>query len=205
MYFLNLSFFNTIRGPQILCFIPDSLEEEKAQQIANLLNISELIKQKFFVYETSAQFKTVNYYFEIPSEWARGKKEMLLISLILIDEPVEQIHVFEDLLHRIGTKIAEIEDAYKGFYMYDTGKDDYDTIEEINTKICKVVESFLEETKVTVEKSHKASLELVMKTDEKKKIGSYVVDANFFDFLYRIEKNESIKLLSGIIGNKYGE
>jgi len=191
MFFLNLSFFNTIRGPQILCYFPDSLEEEKAQQIANLLNISELIKQKFFVYETSSKFKTVNYYFEVPSEWARGKKEMLLISVILTDEQIEQIHMFEDLLKKISTSIAEIENAYKGFYMYDASNEDYEEIERVNELICTKVGSFLEETKETLKKAQEISLDRVMETFEKKKVGSYIVDANFFDFLYQIEKNES--------------
>jgi hypothetical protein len=160
MFFLNLNFFNTIRGPQILCFFPDSLEEEKAQQIANLLNISELIKQKFFVYETSPQFKTVNYYFEVPSEWARGKKEMLLLSIILIDEAIEQIHVFEELLKKIASSIAEVENAYKGFYMYDASNEDYDEIERTNEILCRKIESFFEETKETLKKAQEISLDL---------------------------------------------
>ncbi len=190
MFFLNLNFFNTIRGPQILCYYPDSLDEEKAQQIANLLNISELLKQKFFVYETSPQFKTVNYYFEIPSEWARGKKEMLLISMILIDEPIEQIHVFEGLLKKIATSIEKIKDAYKGFYMYNASKGDYEENEEIYEMICQKVETFLEETEETLKLSQQTSLDRVMETTEEKKIGSYIVDSNFFDFLFQIEKTE---------------
>ncbi len=203
MFYINLNFFNTIRGPQILCYYPSSLEEERAQQIANLLNISELIKQKFFVYETSPQFKTVNYYFEIPSEWARGKKEMLLLSLILIDEPLEQIHVFEDLLKKIETKIGSIKNAYKGFYLYDVGHDAYNEIEEINNHICQIIESFIPETKETIEKSKIASLSLVMERDVEKKIGSYIIDSNFFDFLFQIEKNDRpFVYLSEVV--KYG-
>ncbi|NVM52163.1 MAG: tetratricopeptide repeat protein [Candidatus Helarchaeota archaeon] len=190
MYFLNLNFFNTIRGPQILCHFPDSLGVEKAQQIANLLNISELIKQKFFVYETSPHFKTVNYYFEISSEWARGKKEMLLLSLILINEPIEQIHVFEELLKRISASVAGVKDAYKGFYLYDVGKEDYDEIEEINEIICKKIESFLDDTKETLKIAQETLLDRVMETPEERKIGSYIVDSNFFDFLFQIERNE---------------
>ena len=191
MFFLNLSFFNTIRGPQILCYFPDSLEEEKAQQIANLLNISELIKQKFFVYETSPQFKTVNYYFEVPSEWARGKKEMILLSIILTDEAIEQIHVFEELLKRIASSIGDIGNGYKGFYMYDASNEDYDEIKRVNEIICSKIASYFEETKETLKKAQEISLDRVMETFEKKKLGSYVVDTNFFDFLYEIEKNES--------------
>ncbi|NVM31307.1 MAG: tetratricopeptide repeat protein [Candidatus Helarchaeota archaeon] len=190
MLFLNLNFFNTIRGPQILCYFPDNIDEDQAQQIANLLNISELIKQKFFVYETSPQFKTVNYYFEIPSEWARGKKEMLLISMILIDEPIQQIHVFEDLLKKIATTVEKVEDAYKGFYMYDSSKDDFDEIERIYEIICEKIESFLEETKETLKKAQEISLDRVMEAVEERQLGSYIVDSNFFDFLFQIEKND---------------
>ncbi|MHA1264603.1 MAG: tetratricopeptide repeat protein [Candidatus Helarchaeota archaeon] len=203
MFFLNLSFFNTITGPQVLCFYPNTLEEEKAQQIANLLNISELIKQKFFVYETSPQFKTVNYYFEIPSKWARGKKEMLLISLILIDESVEQTHLFENLLKKIAERIEKIEDAYKGFYLYDSSKDDFDAIEEVNDKICETIESFLKETKETLKLAQQTSLDRIIEAPDAKKIGSYIIDSNFFDFLYQIEKNKRpFTYLNEII--KYG-
>ncbi|HUY00302.1 MAG TPA: hypothetical protein VMV49_12145 [Candidatus Deferrimicrobium sp.] len=191
MFFLNLSFFNTIRGPQILCYFPESLEEENAQQIANLLNISELIKQKFFVYETSPEFKTVNYYFEIPSEWARGKKEMLLISVILIKESVEQTHVFENLLEGIAAKIAEVKDAYKAFYMYDTTNEQYDIIEKLNEFICKIIASSVEDTKETLKRAQEISIDRIMETFEKKRLGSYVIDSNLFDFLFQIEKNES--------------
>lgn len=190
MFFLNLSFFNTITGPQVLCFFPDSLAEENAQQIANLLNISELLKQKFFVYETSPQFKTVNYYFEIPSAWARGKKEMLLISLILINESIEQIHVFEALLITIASSIEQIQDAYKGFYVYDSSKADFETIEEISEKISETIGSFLKETEETLRIAQQASLDRVIEAPEQRKIGSYIVDANFFDFLFQIEKND---------------
>jgi len=112
-----LNFFNTIRGPQILCYYPDTLEENLAQQIANLLNISELLKQKFFVYETSPQFKTVNYYFEIPSEWARGKKEFAMLSLIMkIEYKSEDLYTF---LVDSSYKILKTENVYKAFYKFD--------------------------------------------------------------------------------------
>ncbi|MHA1275766.1 MAG: hypothetical protein ACTSQ8_01130, partial [Candidatus Helarchaeota archaeon] len=109
----------------------------------------------------------------------------------------------EDLLKKIAEKIATISNAYKGFYLYDSSKDDYETIETKYAAICKVVESFLTETEQTLIEAQKKSLDQVMQTDVEVPIGTYIVDSNFFDFLYEIEKNDRpFTYLNEII--KYG-
>ncbi|TFF88451.1 MAG: hypothetical protein EU549_02980 [Promethearchaeota archaeon] len=192
MLYLNLSYFNTIKGPQVFCTVPEGLEKSKAQDIANLLNISELIKQKFFVYDIS-DFKTVNHYFEVSSEWARGKKEMLILSIIAIDESVELDQDIEKTLEKIVDKIKSINNAYMGFYAYDWGKaEDYDDVDENNEKIKDIIaDSYKLIENVIIESREKKAGE-VIKSIEPKDLGTYIMDSNFFENLYRIERNKSV-------------
>lgn len=58
--------------------------------------------------------KIVNFHFEIPSEWARGKKEFAMLSLIMKKE-----YKSEDLYAFIvdsSYKILKTENVYKAFY-----------------------------------------------------------------------------------------
>ncbi|MHA1270450.1 MAG: hypothetical protein ACTSPY_11725 [Candidatus Helarchaeota archaeon] len=192
MIYLNLSYFNTIKGPQVMCTYPEGLDEEKALDIANLLNISELIKQKFFIYDI-ADFKTINHYFEIPSEWARGKKEMLLLSIIIIGEPIESDQEIEKIMEKIASKITEIDNAYMGFYTYDWEKaEDYDEVDENSNKIKKIVEGSLELVKKTIKEAKEKAIKRVLRSFEPEELGTYIMDAKFFENVYNVEKSEDV-------------
>ncbi len=131
MIFINLSYFDTVLGPETLLTVPHTPEEDIEECTNSLLNISEFIELKFFVYVSSAHFKTSNIYTKLPSDWARGKLEMLLISIILVDEDFSRLHLFEALLERIVDDLNKIEDPYKAFYARHTERKD---INEINAK-----------------------------------------------------------------------
>lgn len=61
---------------------PESIHEEGFSiQIANIMN--NLSEEGFFFHQSSTVPSSLNYYFEIRLEWARGRKEMLMISVIL--------------------------------------------------------------------------------------------------------------------------
>ncbi|MHA1229138.1 MAG: tetratricopeptide repeat protein [Candidatus Helarchaeota archaeon] len=192
MIYLNLSYFNTIKGPQVFYTYPEGLSEKTSLDIANLLNISELIKQKFFVYDI-AEFKTINHYFEIPSEWARGKKEMLLLSIIVIDEPIEATKEVEEVLENIADKIAKVDKAYMGFYTYDWEKaEDYDEVDENYEIIKKIIEDSLDLVKKTVKESKEKAIQRVLKSFEPKDLGTYVMDAKFFENIYKVESTREL-------------
>ena len=194
MIYLNFSYFNTIKGPQVMCTFPEGLNKDKALDIANLLNISELIKQKFFVYDI-ADFKTVNHYFEIPSEWARGKKEMLLLSIICVDEPIESDKEIENILEKIENKISGIKNSYMGFYSYDWDKaEDYDEVDDNQELIIKIVEESLDLVKDAIKKSREQSVQRILQSFEQKELGTYVMDAKFFENIYKVEHNKGVFL-----------
>jgi len=193
MVTLNLSYFNTIQGPQIFQSFPEDADEGIVQSVANLLNISELIKQKFFVYE-GADFKTVSLYFETPSEWARGKKEMLLLSIILPpDSSIENKDPVRGILEKLEAEINQVESGYMGFYAYDWVKmeEHEEDIEGIAQDIRKILEKYVSEVDIAIKEAKKFSLEQMREVFQKKKLGVYVIDDEFLNYLYEIEKTKT--------------
>lgn len=145
MIHINLSYFDTIMGPKTFCIIPHSSDKDIEEYTNNLLNISEFIDLKFFVYVSSTHFKTANIYTQIPSEWARGNLEMLLISIILIDEDFNRLYVFEDLLERMAEELNNLEDAYLAFYSEYPNRAENERVHSKKREIIKILEGFLSE------------------------------------------------------------
>ena len=117
-----LSFFARKKGPILFYSYP-----EKALIQSELMNITQnmeqAFKKEFFILQSSTIPTSLNYYFEIPSEWARGKKEMLLISII-INKPITQI--IEDIVKPICldfvTQLNDDENSFKAIYYNEIDK-----------------------------------------------------------------------------------
>lgn len=73
--------------------------------------------EEFFMH-TFEDFKFLNYYFQIKSDWARGFKEMLMVSIIIYLQISPEI---EESIASLCRKYAEMmksnEDIYTGFYL----------------------------------------------------------------------------------------
>lgn len=84
---LILTYFNPIIGPDILYSVPENIEkllsEEALSQIKRMMDTA---TPGFFAHRFSAEMNTANYFFLIPSEWARGKQEMIMITKIIEEE-----------------------------------------------------------------------------------------------------------------------
>ncbi|MHA1777496.1 MAG: hypothetical protein ACTSWC_12030 [Promethearchaeota archaeon] len=84
---LILTYFNPIIGPDILYSVPPDLEklitEKDLGQIKRLMDTA---SPGFFTHAFSASLNTANYFFMIPSDWARGKQEMVMITKIIEEE-----------------------------------------------------------------------------------------------------------------------
>ena len=166
MIYLNISYFDTIMGPQTFCTVPSEADDNIEEYTNTLLNISEYIDLKFFVYVSSPQFKTSNIYTKIPSEWARGKLEMLLISIILVDEHFNQLFVFEEVLQKIVKSIANLKEAYMAFYSGNRKNNHINEIEAKTAEIKAILESYLPEIHQTIENAKKLPIESeVIETD----------------------------------------
>jgi len=112
---VSLTFFKRRTGPLIYYYYPEnSLKAtEKASIVDTMMSAS---NEKYFIHQSS-NLSSLNYYFEIHSDWARGKKEMLMISVILNTKNTKSI---EDIILSIcidfETDLTSIKDIYKALY-----------------------------------------------------------------------------------------
>ncbi len=190
---LNLNYFNTIQGPQIFHTCPGDIKEDITQSVANLLNISELIKQKFFIYE-GTEFKTASLYFEVASQWARGKKEMLLLSIIFPpDYSIENKDPVRSLLETIEAEINQIDNGFMAFYEYDYSKmeEHEDEIEEFALEIRGIIENYANDAKMAIKEAKKISIEQIKAIYQQKALGIYVMDGDVLIYLYELEQEKT--------------
>ena len=83
---LVLTYFNQIEGPSVYLSYPDEkLEEEVINRLLKFFDLD--INEPFFeIVLITKKKKIINFNFEIPSQWARGKKEFAMLSLIMKEE-----------------------------------------------------------------------------------------------------------------------
>ena len=112
-----LSFFARRRGPTIFHSYPEKALTE-IEKMSIIQNMDQAFKKEYFVQQSSTLPSSLNYYFEIPSNWARGNKEMLLISII-INEPIT--HIIEEILQPVcvdfATQLKNDENSFKAIYI----------------------------------------------------------------------------------------
>ncbi len=124
---LVLTYFHKIRGPEILMSYPDEkLEEDIIEKLMRFFDLQ--INETFFeIILINKHKRIINLYFEIPSEYARGKKELAMLSLIM-KEKYESRLIYSFLVDTVQ-KIIRTENIYKAFYKKD---DFYDNDIEID-------------------------------------------------------------------------
>lgn len=114
---LALTYFHQIKGPSILISYPDEkLEEDIINKLIKFFDLE--IDETFFeIVLITKKKKIINFNFEIDSEWARGNKEFVMLSLIMKREyESEQFYAF---IVDSGYKILKTENVYKAFYKSD--------------------------------------------------------------------------------------
>jgi len=113
---VSLTFFKRKSGPLIYYYYPEhSLTVTEKTSIVDTMTYAS--NERYFIHQSS-NLSSLNYYFEIQSEWARGKKEMLMISVILNTKIIKSI---EDIILSIcidfQSQLKSIKDLYKGLYI----------------------------------------------------------------------------------------
>lgn len=115
-----LSYFHTKIGPIPFHTFPKKIiTDDQKSRICNDLELTSG-KQGFFT-RTYKDMGHFSYYFEIPSEWARGKKEMCMVSYVFKTAPTNEIINYLSLRSiKFIEKMQLHPDIYKGFY-YNSG------------------------------------------------------------------------------------
>jgi hypothetical protein len=123
-------------------------------------------EEEFFIHSFE-NLKILNYYFQIPSEWARGKREMVMVSLIINQQISPEIEESISLLSKnFSEQMQSNEEIYTGFYTYELNKHDDVDKERIieNERLIKqsVQDLYWETVKETREKSEEEKITLLL-------------------------------------------
>ena len=125
-----LSYFHRKIGPLVFYSYPkDMLERELSLKIANIMD--QQFSEGFFTHSFE-NLKSLNYYFEIHSDWARGNKEMLMVSTILDQQiSTEDEEKISILCTEFSEQLQSNEEIYTAFYINDVHNFDEEDQESI--------------------------------------------------------------------------
>jgi len=114
---LVLTFFHRIKGPEILMSYPEvELEEDIIEKLMRFFDLE--INETFFeIILINKKKRIINLYFEVLSEWARGNRELAMLSLIM-KEKYESRLIYTFLVDTVQ-KIRSHERIFKAFYKND--------------------------------------------------------------------------------------
>ncbi len=119
-----LSYFDRIIGPKVFLTNPTNLikelNNEYTNQIKSLFESSNI--NRFFTHYFPPELNTANFIFSIASGWARGREEVVMISIIISEEEPDYF-VYEKMLTKFVEKLIEIPDMFKAFYI-DSGPEE---------------------------------------------------------------------------------
>lgn len=110
-----LLYFHRKAGPIVFTSYPEEiLTKEQSKKLCKELEIA--IREGFFS-RSYPDISHFSYYFEIPSDWARGKKEMLLLSFVFRKLPAKDItNALHLKLIKFVEKMQVHPEIFKGFY-----------------------------------------------------------------------------------------
>lgn len=114
---LVFTYFHQIKGPSVLMSYPnEKLEEDIINRLLKFFDLE--IDETFFeIVLITKKKKIINFNFEIPSEWARGKKEFVMLSLIMKKKyESESIYAF---IVDSSYKILKTKNVFKALYKDD--------------------------------------------------------------------------------------
>lgn len=121
---LVLTYFHRVKGPSIYLSYPDAkLEKDIINKLIRFYDLD--IDETFFeIVLINKKKKILNLYFEIPSDWARGNRELVMLSLIMKMEYDSRLtYAFLVETSRIILSTPKI---FKAFYKNDDFRDDND-------------------------------------------------------------------------------
>ncbi|MCF2138896.1 MAG: hypothetical protein K9W44_02415 [Candidatus Lokiarchaeota archaeon] len=132
-----ISYFHRKIGPIVFYAFPEEiLTEEDKSRLAEFMD--QIYEEGFFTHKFG-NLASMNYYFEIESEWARGNKEMLMVSFVIDKIPTElEEAIFKEFTQEFAEKMKKKSNLFKAFYNLDdsqVSEDDYPEIKEYNSDI----------------------------------------------------------------------
>jgi len=176
---IALSYFHRKIGPIVFYSYPESmLDEQLSTRIANIMD--QTVSEGFFTHSFESK-NSMNYYFEIHSDWARGNKEMLMVSIIFNQQTQPEIEQnVLSLCTDFSEKLQSNEDIFTAFYINDINnfdENDKETIFKNNSLI-----------KLWVKELYWATLEDTREKSEEEKIATLLNKKHVFLTLKKLSK-----------------
>ena len=174
-----LSYFHRKIGPLVFYSYPKNiLDKELSLKIANIMD--QQFSEGFFTHSFE-NLKSMNYYFEIHSDWARGNKEMLMVSIILDQQiPTEVEEKISILCTKFSEQLQSNKEIYTAFYINDMNNFDEDDQENIVKN-----ESLIN---LWVTNLYWNIIEYTREKTEEEKIGFLLKDKHIFKTLEKLSK-----------------
>ncbi|MHA1933578.1 MAG: roadblock/LC7 domain-containing protein [Promethearchaeota archaeon] len=151
-----LSYFHRKVGPLVFYSYPkNNLDKELSVKIANIMD--QVYNEGFFTHSFENN-KSMNYYFEIQSDWAHGNKEMLMVSIIISQQISPEVEEFVSMLcGKFAKELQSNEETYTGLYINDLSnynEFDKERIRKYEHLIEEWVRSLYGETVKEINKTH---------------------------------------------------
>ncbi len=182
---VSLTFFKRKSGPLIYYYYPENSLSitEKSSLVDIMVSAS---NEGFFIHQSS-NLSSLNYYFEIQSDWARGKKEMLMISVILNTKIAKSIgHIILPICIDFESQLKSIKNLYKALYYRELesfSDQEQSDIEKLSRDLHMKIKEFYKKIIIL---NHQKSMKFIIKGSmeiEKKldliKIAQEIQDAEF--------------------------
>ena len=117
-----ISWFHRKIGPTMFYSYPEgSLDEDLSSKIAGVMD--QTSEEGFFT-RSLGNVNSMNYYFEITSDWARGNKDMIMASIMFFDQQTTQdteLSVYS-LSGDFVKKLQSNDEIFTGFYFHELDK-----------------------------------------------------------------------------------
>lgn len=132
-----ISYFHRKIGPIVYYSYPEDIliEDEKAR-LAEFMD--QIYEEGFFTHKFG-NLASMNYYFEINSEWARGNKEMLMVSFIIDRTPTQEVEaLIKNSTQKFAEKLKGQQNLFKAFYSHDdaqVSEEDFPEIKSYSSNI----------------------------------------------------------------------
>ncbi|MHA2179799.1 MAG: hypothetical protein ACXAAH_00090 [Promethearchaeota archaeon] len=168
-----ISYFHRKIGPLVFYSYPKkSLDKDLSVKIANIMD--QQFNEGFFTHSFE-NLKSMNYYFEIHSDWARGNKEMLMVSAVIDQQIIPEIEEkISDLCVEFSEQLQSNEEIYTAFYINDINY--HENEKEIIVKNEALVKAWLINLYWTI-------IEDTREKTEEEKIAILLNDKHMFDTL----------------------
>jgi len=175
----TLSYFHRKIGPIVFYSYPENLlDDQLSLRIANIMD--QTVSEGFFIHSFENR-KSMNFYFEIRSDWARGNKEMLMISIIFDRQISSDLESnVNSLCSEFSEKLLNDENIFAAFYI-----NDINNFDERDKELILNNNSLI---KLWVKELYWAVIEETRERSEEEKIATLLTKMHIFLTLRKLSK-----------------